>query len=294
MEWTTTNFTDAAAVIDLLDRAAEACRRDAFRDRSVVRLPRRGWLLATGDLHDNPPHLQTILRVIGLDRAPDRHVILHELIHGENLINGMDFSHRMLLRVAELKCAYANQVHPLLANHELAQMTGQGVSKGAGDAVVMFQDAIDYTFGDEAEAVTEAMNRFLRAWPLALITESGVLCAHSVPSVHAMEKFDPAVLERDLTVDDYRPGTGSACLMVWGRNHTAAHLDRLAEVFGVRAFCLGHERAEIGYELLPGDRGIVLNSDHEHAAVLPLDLSADPNPAEWPWAVKPLRSLMGL
>jgi len=285
-----TNFMDAGAVIDLLDRASVALRDSPVRRGCTVRLPRCGRLIATGDLHDNPFHLARILRLARLDESPDHHVNLHELIHGENLINGMDFSHRMILRAADLVVRYPAQVHPLLANHELSQMMGTGVSKGAGDSVILFNDAVVFTFGDEAEEVSDALHRFLRAWPLALITESGVLCAHSLPAEHAMGVFDPGVLDRELTDADYEPRTGSAYLMVWGRRHGQAHLDHLAEMLGVKAFCIGHEHAETGSEPL-GTRGMILNSDHERGAVLVLDLAAEPKPEEWVGAVRPLSSI---
>lgn len=285
-----TNLTDAEAVIDLLEAAATALRESPLRRGSAVHLPRRGRLIATGDLHDNPFHLDKILRLTRLDAAPDHHVTLHELIHGENLINGMDFSHRMLLRAAELVVRYPQQVHPLLANHEMSQMMGRGVSKGAGDSVVLFNDAVEFAFGDDAGQVTEAIHRFLHAWPLALIAESGVMCSHSLPAEYAMKQFDSTILDRDLVDADFEPRTGSAYLLVWGRRHSAAHLDRLAELFGVEAFCIGHEHAEAGSEPL-AHRGMILNSDHEHGAVLALDLTVDPRPDEWVWAVRPLSSI---
>lgn len=285
-----TNYADAGAVIDLLDRAAEALRRSPLRRGCTLRLPRRGRLIATGDLHDNPFHLDRILRLARLEDSPDHHVDLHELIHGENLINGMDFSHRMILRVADLVVRFPEQVHPLLANHELSQMTGRGVSKGAGDSVRLFNEAVEFVFGERADEVSGAINLFLRAWPLAIITESGILCAHSLPAEHVMDRFDPGVLDRELTETDYEPRTGSAYLMVWGRGLTEAHVDRLAEVFGIRAFCLGHEHAEDGCKPL-GTRGIILNSDHERAVVLPIDLAANPDPAAWFRAVRPVSGI---
>jgi len=136
-------------VTDLMDGAAQTLRGSSARDRSVVRLPPRGRLLATGDLHDNPIHLAKIIRLSRLDASPDHHVVLHEMIHGGNLINGMDFSHRMLCRVAELALRFPNQVHPLLANHELAQLTGKGVSKGAGDSVALFNAGLQYVFATD-------------------------------------------------------------------------------------------------------------------------------------------------
>jgi len=285
-----TNLQDADAVVDVLTRARDFCLNEAHREKSVVRLPARGRLVCTGDLHDNTIHLEKILSVARLDAEPDRHVYFHELVHGENLINGMDFSHRMLVRVAELKCAYPDQVHPILANHELSQFTGGGVSKGGGDSVRLFNDAIEWTFGEEADAVTRAVNEFLRAWPIAIMTESGLMCSHSLPSARVMDRFDPTILQRDLTEADYEPRAGSAYFMLWGRKHREEHLDRLAEMFGVEAFCLGHEHAEYGYKRL-GRRAMILNSDHERGAVLPLDLARPPRPEDWPELMLPLGAL---
>ncbi len=286
------NFADAGAVIDLLDRAGRALRDSPLLRGCAIRLPRRGRLLATGDLHDNPFHLDRILRLARLDESPDHHVDLHELIHGENLINGMDFSHRMILRAADLIVRFPHQVHPLLANHELSQMTGRGVSKGAGDSVRLFSDAVEFVFGERAGEVSSSINQFLRSWPLAIITDSGILCAHSLPAEYAIDRFDVGVFDRVLTEADYQPRTGSAYLLVWGRGLSGAYLDRLAGVLNVKAFCLGHEHAETGWRSL-GTRGIILNSDHERAAVLPIDLTADPRPEEWARVVQPLSGVGG-
>lgn len=289
----TIDYNDAGAVITLLKEAGAHCRGERYRCGSVVRLPAEGWLLATGDLHDNPFHLDKMLNAIRLDKSEDRHIYVHELIHGERLINGMDFSYRMICRVAELKCSRPNQFHPILANHELSQMTGRGVSKGAGDSVALFRDALDFVFGEEeAKAVDQAICEFIRSWPLAIVTEHGVLCAHSVPSEAAMKSFDTTILERDLDESDYEARTGSAYQMTWGRRHSAEHLDRLAEIFGVEVFCLGHEHAETGCQPV-GKRGIVLNSDHERGAVLPIDLSSTPLPSrdELMWSMRQIASL---
>ncbi len=281
---------DAQVVVDLFERAAEVCRTDRYRVASTVRLPREGILVATGDLHDNPLHLDRILRFTNLAASEHRHVIFHELIHGENLVNGMDFSHRMLIHLADLMIRYPNQIHPLLANHELAQLMGLGVTKGAGDSVKLFWEAVEYVFGEESESVRIAIGEFIRSWPIALITESGILCAHSLPSEFAMKAFDTNLLNRDLTEEDYAARTGSAYLMVWGRRHSADHLDMLAELFGVTMFCLGHEHAESGYHPV-GRRGIILNSDHERGAILPIDLSAEPVRDDLLWAIRPVSGL---
>ncbi len=244
-----------------------------------MRLPARGILLATGDLHDNPEHFRKIVRLARLDESPDRHVVLHEIIHGDLLVNGVDLSHRMLVRVARLLLEHPAQVHVLLANHELAQMTGRGVTKGAGNSVELFNDGLAFVFGDDWETVAGSIKEFIRAMPLALVSESGVLCAHSVPSPRTMASFDCGVLERRLTDDDYRPMRGSAHLMVWGRGYGEPDIEALAQRWRVKLFCLGHVHVDNGIAVR-GPRVIVLNSDHEMGTVLPIDLADVPSAEE--------------
>lgn len=235
-------------------------------------------------------HLAKIIKLARLDQSPDHHVVLHEMIHGERLINGLDLSHRMLARVAELVLRHPMQVHPLLANHELAQLTGRGVSKGAGNSVELFNDGLEYVFGDEGEIVAEAMKTFIAAMPLALISESGVLCAHSLPAPHQMDHFDFDVINRQLQPEDYVAPTGPAHQMVWGRAHTDQQLELFAQKWDVKLFCLGHEHADTGIEV-KGSRLIVLNSDHERAAVLPIDLANIPTVEDALLAAIPLNAI---
>jgi len=286
-----TDMQDASAVIARLEEGRARCLDAEGRAGATDHLPDRGRLVATGDLHDQPFHLDRVLRVARLDASPEHHVTLHELVHGEHLVNGMDFSYRMLVRVAELKCRYPGQVHCLLANHEISQMRGAAVGKGSGhDQVEAFTGALAWVFDDRAEEVSEAIGRFIASWPLAVRTARGVLCAHSVPSSAAWSSFDPGVLDRPLEPADFEPRTGSAYLMTWGRKHDAAHLDRVAEALGVEAFILGHEKAETGWQPV-GGRGLVLNTDHDRAAVLPLDLAAEPDRDAWLWSILPLSAV---
>jgi hypothetical protein len=207
----------------------------------------------------------------------------------------MDFSYRALARVAELVLAHPGQAHPLLANHELAQMTGRGISKGAGDSVKMFSDALDFVFGDDALTVAEAINRFIAAFPLALRSEGaggegGVFCAHSLPGPAVMDAFDLDVIERDLTEADYAARTGAAHMMTWGRGHAPAQIETLAHKWNVKLFVVGHEKAETGVEM-KGPRLLVLNSDHERAAALSIDLARVPDAAEAMLQAVPLAAL---
>lgn len=271
-------------VCRIFDAGAEANRDAACRRGSIDVIEAPGTLIATGDLHDNPLHFRAVVHAAGmLEEAPDHgaHLTLHEIIHAERLMHGMDFSFRALARVAWLKSQYPERVHALLANHELSQVCGAGIIKDGVRVVEAFDAGVEYAFGDEAERVEEALARFIWSMPLALrcSTPAGdILCAHSLPGPAMMARFDPSVLERDLEEFDYAPRQGSAYLMVWGRGYDHEQLEDLTERWGITLFVLGHEKAPNGVHIVEPN-AIVLNSDHDRGVFLPIDLARPPRTA---------------
>ena len=260
--------------------------------------PPPGTLIATGDLHDNPLHFAKLVRAAGMDEpGPDSaahasvptHLVLHEIIHSDRLINGMDFSYRALARVAALKARFPEHVHTLLANHELSQVFGAGIVKDGVRVVEAFNDAVEYAFGEDAASVTDAIKQFIMSMPLALrcVCPGGdILVSHSLPATALMERFDPTVLTRDLTDADYEPRKGAAHLMVWGRGYDAEQIEDLVERWGINLFILGHEKADNGVKFIP-PCAIVLNSDHERGVYLPIDLSTHPARRKpWAWSCR--------
>lgn len=278
-------------VCQTLRAAAEASRDAVCRRGSVDWVEAPGSLVATGDIHDNPLHLSRVIGAAGLHGDPDdtpeserSHLTLHELIHGEHLMGGVDFSFRALTRVAALKVAFPEHVHVLLANHELAQIVGSGIVKDGVRVVEAFNDGVARVFGDDADQVHAAIEAFVRAMPLALRCETprGVIqCSHSVPSPAMMGRFDVGILDRELTDEDYQPLTGSAHMMVWGRHYDAESLEDLVERWGVTMFVLGHEKVPEGARFVP-PCAVVLNSDHANGVYLPIDLTEPPEPEEAP------------
>ncbi|MCH2162522.1 MAG: metallophosphoesterase [Phycisphaerales bacterium] len=263
---------NADQVIQVLRSATTLIREDSRRQGSTVRLPARGNLLVTGDLHDNPRNYAQTVRLARLEESTDNHVVLHELIHGERTVNGMDLSYRMLVRVARLVGRHPGQVHPLLANHELSQMAGHPISKGAGEMTGQFDEGVDWIFGSEGHAVSTALSDFILAMPIALLASNGVFCSHSLPGPSQMTRFDAEVINRRLAESDYAPLLGSAWMMVWGRGQTTEQMESLAEQWGVSLFCLGHAFVEDGIQI-GGPRTIYLNTDHDRATVLPISLA---------------------
>lgn len=267
----THDLQDAATVIDLFDRAAELSLAGTLRSGSCVDLPDHGQLLMTGDLHDHGLNYQRIVRLADLDAGTDRHLILHEVIHGPFQIDGRDHSVRMLARVAALQLQYPGQVHTMLGNHELAQATGAEILKGRHSSVKSFDDGIDFIFDDDADAVREALGRYVRSMLLAVRCANGVFCSHSLPSPRSADTFDPKIIERIPTEAELLY-TGSAYCMVWGRNHTEELAEDLAEDWGARLFVIGHQPVDFGYEL-QGESMLILGSDDDRGVALPIDLS---------------------
>jgi hypothetical protein len=256
----------------------------------VVELPDAGKLLMTGDLHDNAQNYQRVVKLAHLDAGPDNRLILHEVIHGPDLVNGLDLSVRMLARVAALKCQYPEQVYILQSNHELAQLRGEGILKEGRDTVESFDGGLDYLYGGKSDAVREAMNGYIRSLLLAVRCANGLFASHSLPSNSRARTFDPAVIDR-LPTDEDLSEKGDVYHMVWGRNQTQETADTLAEAWGVKQFLMGHQPADMGYEP-QGENMLILASDHSHGVALPLDLSRAYDQEQLIGDIVPLASVM--
>jgi hypothetical protein len=288
------DLADPDVVCRVLEDGARANLDAACREGSVDVASAPGRLIATGDLHDNPLHLARLIDAAALEADP-AHLTLHEIIHSDRLIAGVDMSYRALTRVAALKAAHPEHVHTLLANHELAQIVGAGIIKDGVRVVEAFNDGLDYAFEDDAGRVAGAIEAFVKSMGLALrcnTPRGDILCAHSLPGPAMMARFDPGVLERALTDADYEPRQGSAHLMVWGRGYDAELIEDLVERWGVTMFILGHEYAENGVLFVP-PCAIVLNSDHERGVYLPIDLGNPPGAGEAVMGVVSLGGVRG-
>jgi hypothetical protein len=280
----TLDLTDIDEVVDALRAGAAACRSASCRQGSIEVIEAPGQLIATGDTHDNPVNFKAVLNAAGLDGefgAQEKHLTLHEIIHPdlpESRELPLDTSFRGLTRIAYLKSQYPELVHVLLANHELAQAIGSGIMKNGIRCVDAFNAGIESVFGDESHRVHEAIVDLVMSLPIALrckCPQGDILCSHSLPGPATMGRFDPSILDRDLTPDDYQPRVGSAHLMVWGRGYDADQLEDLTERWGVNLFILGHEHAPNGFAVVDPN-AIVLNTDHERGVYLPIDLDHMP------------------
>lgn len=267
---------DARQAADTFRAAAKLNLQDPLLRGATLHLPGYGQAVMTGDLHGNVKNFEKLKTYAMLDRAPARHVILHEMVHAERSGNGGDDSHELLLLVARYKCAFPDQVHFLQSNHELAQFTGYPIAKNGRLVVEAYNEAVLRAYGaPQGNDVLVAMNEFIASFALAARSENGVWMSHSLPNMNEMDEFDYAVFDRPVTPDDLRTDR-SLFNLVWGRRQTEEQLEAMAERLGVSIFITGHQPQEMGYCVL-FDRLIILASDHNHGVFLPFDLARPQN-----------------
>lgn len=261
---------DAEEACRLLHEAASLIREDPNRKGSLLEFGSAGQVVMTGDLHGNQGNFEKLQRFCALERSPGRSVILHELIHEEGQRPDQpDLSIDLLLRAAQWKRDFPDNVYFLQSNHELAQLRSQEITKGGRSVIYDFELGVEHRFGNEAGAVLEAVHAYIAALPLAARTPNGIFMCHSLPDPSLLDRFDLSVFEREPTPEDLAPG-GAAYALVWGRFHSASVVDSFAQRLAVDYFIIGHTPQEEGYATI--GRLIILASEHNHGTFLPIDL----------------------
>lgn len=260
-------------VIEGFEAAGEENRLSPLRQEQLVTLPAEGEVWMTGDLHDHRTNFSKLLRFADLSNNPQRHLVLHELIHGDHYDeNGAEESWKMLYEAAELKNQFSSQVHFLLANHDLAQIHGEGIMKAGLSVCEAFTAGVKRDFPDRSEAVTFAISEFLLSLPLGIKCPNGLFFCHSLPTDSQIDAFDYSVFDRPLSGTDYQRRTGPVYQLVWGRNMSDATAAKFAEHMGANIVVTGHQPQESGY-LVNGEHHLILASDHNQGVFLPLNLN---------------------
>jgi hypothetical protein len=265
----------ANQVVETLQTAAEENLLSPLRNQQVVHLPAEGEVWMTGDIHDHRRNFEKLLKASDLANNPQRHLILHELIHGDHFDpKGAEDSWQTLYKAAELKCDFPGQVHFLLANHDLAQIHGEGIMKAGLSVCEAFTDGIMRDFPDGGRDVNIAVTEFLLTLPLAIRIPNGLFFCHSLPTDSQMKTFDFSIFDRPLAGPDYARKTGPVYQLIWGRGITPAGVEIFAEKMDAKLIVTGHQPQDSGY-LVNGDKHLILASDHNQGVFLPLDLSVE-------------------
>src|SRR5437773_1108791 len=262
-------------VVETFGAAGDENKLSPLRDQQVVNLPADGEVWMTGDIHDNRTNFAKLITAVDLENHPKRHLVLHELIHGDHFDpKGAEDSWRMLYQAAELKCDFPGQVHFLLANHDLAQIHGEGIMKAGLSVCEAFNAGVKRDFSTGATLVTVAITEFLLSLPLAIRCPNGLLFCHSLPTDDQIKNFDYTVFDRPLEPADYKRRTGPVYQLIWGRNVSPAGADEFADQMNAKLIVTGHQPQDAGY-FVNGERHLIIASDHNQGVFLPLDLSEE-------------------
>jgi hypothetical protein len=266
-------LTQADQVIETFGAAAEENQVSSLRENQVVNLPAEGEIWIAGDLHDHRRNYEKFVRAADLGNNPQRHIVLQELIHGDHYDkNGAEESWKILSQSAELKADFPGQVHFLLANHDLAQVHGEGIMKAGQSVCEAFSAGVKRDFGDRAALVNAAIADFLLSFPLAVRAPNGLLFCHSLPTDEEIPKFDFTVFDRPLTGADYRRRTGPVYQLIWGRKTSPQGAQTFADRMGAKLLVTGHQPQDAGYAV-NGDRHLIIASEHNQGVMLALSLS---------------------
>ncbi len=277
-------------IIAAFERGARENRRDSFRTGNLVHLTPPGSVFMTGDLHGNELNFDRLCRAAQLARHPRRHLILHEILHNtmNQSVDQCD-SYLLLARAAQLKTNFPHQVHFLLSNHEMAQLTGDEILKNGQPMVRAVNTSISVEFAEKSTLVQQAMYDFILSMPVAIRTANRIWMSHSLPSDRHIRSFESDIFDQELTLEDIKHNS-SLHALTWDRRQSPDGLDMLQEKWDVDHFIVGHQPQATGYCLLH-DRLIILASDHPHGCYLPFELGKKYNKEELFDLIKPLASI---
>jgi hypothetical protein len=267
---------DADQVVETFGAAGDENRLSPLRTGQVVNLPAEGEVWMTGDIHDHRTNFKKLIEAADLGNNPQRHIVLHELIHGDHYdASGAEDSWKILYQAAELKFQFSGQVHFLLANHDLAQIHGEGIMKAGLSVCEAFNAGVKRDFGDRGTMVNVAITEFLLTLPLAIRCPNGLFFCHSLPTDDEIRRFDFEVFNRDpLQPQDYRRKTGPVYQLIWGRRVTPAGVEEFSQRMGAKAIVTGHQPQEMGYAV-NGEKHLIIASDHNQGVFLPLKLNEE-------------------
>jgi len=259
-------------IVDLLNKGKQACSANRFRRGNLIHLPAEGSLIITGDIHGHRRNFERIATFADLPNNPDRHIVLQEIIHGgPQDSEGGCLSYRLLFDAVRYKLSFPDQVHIIMGNHDTTFINSSQVMKNGKEMNRSMNLAIDREFQQAGDNIKLAMRQFLLSQPLAVRCDNRIWLSHSLPGDLYVDKFDPQILQKQLEIGDCEK-PGSAYLLTWGRRHSQALLDKMAKLFDVDTFVLGHQPQEQGWSQA-GKNLIIIASNHNHGCLLPINLT---------------------
>ncbi len=269
-------------IVTTFDRATDANRRKPGRQGgTVVLAPELAEeVMVTGDVHGNRRNFNRLRKIAALDEHPRRHLVFQEVCHGGPCYpqNGGCMSHTILEDVAELVVRYPDQVHLILGNHELAELTDFPIRKNNQLLNLTFRLGLRQMYGPAADEIRAAALRFLWSCPLAVRLPQGVLITHSLPEAVDRRGFDTSVLTRELSAGDGVEGS-DVFRMLWGRDYRQENARAFSQLIEATILITGHEPCREGF-IAPNDLQVILDCCGDRCAYVILPVGRELSQAE--------------
>ncbi|MHC4571290.1 MAG: metallophosphoesterase [Planctomycetota bacterium] len=277
-------------IIDLLNNGVEANNADKFRRGNLICLPADTQLIITGDIHGHRRNFERILAFADLANNPSRHIVMQEIIHGgpEDSEGGC-LSYKLLFDAISYKLSFPDRVHIIMGNHDTSFINNSKVMKNGKEMNRSIRMALEREFKEASSDIRLAISQFLFSQPLAVRCENRIWLSHSLPDDRFADKFDPQLLERQLKTEDIAK-PGSAYLLTWGRNMSQRTLNKMAKLFDVDIFVLGHQPQQQGWSQA-GENLLIIASDHNHGCLLSIDLATSYTTETLTDSIVPLASI---
>jgi hypothetical protein len=256
---------DPRKVVATIRRATELFRKAPGRSGSIISLDDASDVMVVGDLHGNLMAFKKALASAALDRHPNRHLVLQELIHGPLFYpnDGGDRSHQLLDVVAALKCQYPDRAHLILGNHELSELTGRIIGKDGETLNAKFMQGITTAYGAAAVEIFDAYKALFAALPLAVRTRNRVYICHTVPDGADLDTIDIDLLKADQWPEPAMKRRGTIYALTWGRDTSPETADRFAALVDADFFVTGHQPCDEGFRQA-NHRQIIIDGTNPH------------------------------
>lgn len=253
---------EPAKILALVRKATVLNRATKGRRGGLV-APDAEDIVVMGDLHGNIRAFQHILKRAALERNPNRHIVLQELVHGKwsypDESGGGDRSHQLIDLAAAYKCQFPDRVHIILGNHELSELTSRPIIKDGAALNASFRKGVETAYGAAAQEVIAAYHRFFESLPLAVMTSNKVLIVHTLPDAADLDKLESGLFDRSGPWSPAETARGGVVYaLTWGRDISIETADRFAKITGADLFINGHIPCDHGFHS-PNPRRIILD-----------------------------------
>lgn len=257
-------------IIEQYAQAAAANLATPGRQGTVVTITAEmaDEVMITGDLHGHRRHFNAIRKIAALDASPRRHLVLQEVCHGGPTYpqNGGCMSHAMLEDVAKLKVAFPKQVHFLIGNHELAEITEYPIQKNRQMLNLSFRLGLQQMYGPATDKVRDAYVDFLQSCPLAVRLPHGEFVSHSIPEDIDGSDFDKTIFARPINPAELYERS-SVFELLWGRDYRMENAKAFAKMVDARILINGHEPCAEGFAT-PNEIQVILDCCGEKGCYL--------------------------